>query len=192
MQGARLRLTWALLVQQGKVFLPGWFLWSLVLYRCEGMSPLFWQGVCLGGYLLLIALIDWRYGYIFDRMLLAMALTGVVGAAFRPVAIAPGEVLMSSLLGGGLLLLLRLLSQGGMGDGDIKFMVALGVWFSWQEVLLTLLAAFCAGGAAAAYLLQSRRRALGDSIPFAPFLAGGAALTLLYGRMLIDWYRSLL
>ena len=75
-----------------------------------------------------------------------------------------------------------------MGGGDGKLAAMLGAWFGWQGMLLSsfLACAFGAGlgGAAIALKLLNRR----TPIPFGPFLALGAMLTLFWGDRLIAGY----
>ena len=187
-----MRLTWNLLWQQQKIFLLGWLLWGGVLYQRYDVSYPMGRGFALGGFLILIGVIDWRYGYIFDRMLLAMAVGGTGWSVVVFHKLAWQEILLSASLGSIILLALRYFSRGGMGEGDIKFMAALGFWVTWEESLLTLLLAFWAGSLAAVYLLCLRKKTLRDSIPFGPFLAGSAMAVLWGGDVIIQWYRSLL
>lgn len=186
-----MRLTWWLIAGQRKAFLPLWLLWTVLLFQRGAFSAWTLWGSLLGGFLLLIALIDGRYGYIFDRMLLAMAAAGLGFGAL--LSTGPGtRVWLGALLGGGVLFLLRWLSRGGIGDGDVKFMVALGCWFTWEEMLLTLLFSFWTGGLAALWLLGLRRKTLRDAMPFGPFLSGSALLVFWAGEAILSWYRSFL
>ena len=186
-----MRLTWQLIARQQKAFLPLWLLWSVLLYQRGAFSPWTLRGVLLGVFLLLIALIDGRYGYIFDRLLLAMAAMGLGYEVL--LSPWPGtEMLLGVFLGSGILLLLRWISRGGVGAGDVKFMAALGCWFSWEEILLTLLFAFWIGGFAALWFLGVRHKNLRDMLPFGPFLAGSALLVFWAGDAIMVWYRSFL
>ena len=97
-------------------------------------------------------------------------------------------MLIASFMGGGLLLLIAVVSKGGMGGGDIKFAAALGLCFGWQSLLLTLLLSFALGGIGGALLLALKLKSRKDFIPFGPFIALGALITLLYGNTIITWY----
>lgn len=78
-----------------------------------------------------------------------------------------------------------------MGGGDGKLAAMLGAWLGWQGMLLSSFIA-CAlgafgGGTAIALHLISRK----NPIPFGPFLALGAVITLFWGDRLIGWYLQL-
>jgi leader peptidase (prepilin peptidase)/N-methyltransferase len=67
----------------------------------------------------------------------------------------------------------------GMGDAKLAFLI--GAMLGSDVVSALLLAAFSAGFVAALYVVIAGRRALRASIPFGPFLAGGAAVALVIG-----------
>ncbi|MEM6713923.1 MAG: A24 family peptidase, partial [Cyanobacteria bacterium P01_C01_bin.147] len=75
-----------------------------------------------------------------------------------------------------------------MGGGDGKLAAMLGAWLGWSGMLLSSFLA-CAlgaliGGGAIALRLTTRQ----NPIPFGPFLALGALITLFWGDRLITWY----
>ncbi len=83
------------------------------------------------------------------------------------------------------------LGQTAMGGGDAKLAAMLGAWLGWQGVLLSsflacVVGALVGGGAMALGLLNRRQ-----PMPFGPFLALGAVLTLWWGDFLIGTYRAL-
>jgi leader peptidase (prepilin peptidase)/N-methyltransferase len=78
-----------------------------------------------------------------------------------------------------------------MGGGDGKLAALLGAWLGWQGMLLSsflacALGAFIGGGAIALGLLNRR-----TPVPFGPFLALGAVITLFWGDRIISWYLQL-
>lgn len=104
-------------------------------------------------------------------------LTGVIGAVLG-IWIFDGIGLLGSVL----------LGQTAMGGGDGKLAALLGAWLGWQGMLLSsflacVLGAFIGGGAIALRLLSRR-----DPIPFGPYLALGAVMTVFAGEPLINWY----
>jgi leader peptidase (prepilin peptidase)/N-methyltransferase len=95
------------------------------------------------------------------------------------------------LLGGGLFLLIAIVSNGGMGGGDIKLMAVLGFWFGWQQLLLLMLLSFLSGAVISVGLLALKIKGRKEAIPFGPFIALAAYVTSLYGQNLIHWYLNL-
>jgi leader peptidase (prepilin peptidase)/N-methyltransferase len=57
--------------------------------------------------------------------------------------------------------------------------------------VIGILAGFLLGGVAGVALLASGMRGRKDMIPFGPYLAAGAVLSLLWGARLADAYLSL-
>ena len=137
--------------------------------------------------LVAITFIDMDHQIILDGMLVVL---GALGLALQLWTGAVGIVSMlaGALAGGGLLLLLAVISRGGMGGGDVKFAAALGFWLGWPGILLCLLISFVAGGAISLFLLLAKLRGRKDFIPFGPFIALGAWVALLYGREILSWY----
>lgn len=155
-----------------------------VSFWLHGWSWLTVQSWLLLPFLLLISLIDYDCQLIFDRVLIFLAAFGLaqqwLGGFFAPL-----ETLLAVLLGGGLMLVIALASRGGMGGGDIKFVAALGCWFGWPQILLLLLLAFISGGLIGALLLASGKKGRKDAVPFGPFLALAAWLTLWFEAALL-------
>lgn len=78
--------------------------------------------------------------------------------------------------------------QAAMGGGDAKLAAMMGAWLGWKNLLLAgflacLIGSFV-GGAAIALGLLSRRQAM----PFGPFLALGAAITVFLGELILSTY----
>ncbi|HDD62641.1 MAG: prepilin peptidase [Chloroflexota bacterium] len=95
-------------------------------------------------------------------------------------------------LGFGVLFLIALLAPGAMGMGDVKLVVFLGLAVGFPEIIIVLFLAFVLGGLVAGILLALKKLGPKDQVAFAPYLALGGLITLLYGTQLIDlWVRSL-
>lgn len=78
--------------------------------------------------------------------------------------------------------------QAAMGAGDAKLAAMLGAWLGWKYLLLTgflacACGAFVGGGAIALGILNRRQ-----PMPFGPFLALGAAITVFAGEALLSAY----
>ena len=75
--------------------------------------------------------------------------------------------------------LIRLSFPRGIGGGDEKMALLLGLMLGFSDALTALFCAIFAGGIVAAVLLLSGRRGRKDAIPYGPFLALGGIVSLL-------------
>lgn len=144
----------------------------------------------LSAFLLLIALIDYDWQMIYDRVAICFALCGIAlwplgGEGIQQLLVLHGA---AAGIGFAVLLLIALVSRGGMGFGDVKFAAAAGLWLNWPQMLLMLFSAFVVGGVSCLLLLFLRLKRRKDLIPFGPFLTFGVWLAYVYGDRMIDWY----
>ncbi len=93
------------------------------------------------------------------------------------------EVLAGGALAGGVLLVPSLLTGGvGMGMGDVKLALFVGLAIGFTNAAPAMLIMSLGGGTVAAFLLVTGLRGKGEPIPYAPFIsAGGLAVLLLQG-----------
>jgi prepilin signal peptidase PulO-like enzyme (type II secretory pathway) len=98
------------------------------------------------------------------------------------VVLLTGSVSLSGLLvGSGFLFFLWVITSGeGIGFGDVKLMIPLGLLFGSSATMLLLALAFMFGGAVGAYLLLTKQATRKTAIPFGPYLAGVAMVFLLF------------
>lgn len=138
-------------------------------------------------FLVVITFIDIDHQLILDKVLVWLAGTGVaINLWLNSLNIL--DMLLAALVGGGIMLVIAVASRGGMGGGDIKFAAALGIWLGWKLTLLTLFLAFILGGLGGVIVLLLKLKGRKDYIPFGPFIALGAFISLLYGNQIINWY----
>ncbi len=89
------------------------------------------------------------------------------------------------------LLVIHLISPGGMGFGDVRLAGFTGVmlgWLSIGHVLLGLFLGYLAGALWSLGLLAARKAGWRSLIFFGPFLAAGAVAAVLFGRPILSWY----
>jgi leader peptidase (prepilin peptidase)/N-methyltransferase len=83
----------------------------------------------------------------------------------------------------------RLLTgKEGMGYGDFKLLAALGAWFGWQMLPLTILLSSLVGAVIGLGLMAFRNHAREVPIPFGPYLAVAGWIALLWGTSLTEAY----
>jgi len=143
--------------------------------------------VATGFLLLLNAMTDLYSGFIYDAFALVL---GGVGMLFR---LGGGlnalfDGFLGALAGAGVIVVIILVSRGGMGWGDAWLMAGTGAALGWQLTLVALYLGFIVGGIVALGLLVLGIVKRKDPIPLGPFLAFGAFLSLLYGPSLWGWF----
>ncbi len=85
-----------------------------------------------------------------------------------------------------------LLTRGrGMGGGDLKLGLLIGLGFGFPNSLMVLLLSFVYGSVVAVGLLLFGKKKFGHTVPFGPFLTLGGLTVLFWGDQIMRWYLSL-
>ncbi|MFD0268733.1 prepilin peptidase [Streptomyces sp. NPDC127106] len=138
--------------------------------------------------LVLLALVDLAVHRLPD--VLTLPLAAAAAAALGAAALVPGAAgsWRLALLGGAALgaayLLLFLINPAGMGFGDVKLAIALGValgWYGWGVWLFGAFLGFLYGALYGLGLVLRSPNGRKQSFPFGPFMAAGALTGLLLG-----------
>lgn len=124
---------------------------------------------------------------------------GIVLGLIGSLVVLPAGIVNSVLgvlVGGGLLWFLAWVSpyifgKEGMGLGDVKLIAMVGAFLGWKPVLLTILIGSLVGSIVGGSLIAMNRLSRRQYIPFGPFLALGAVLSLLFHEPLLAWYWGL-
>jgi len=159
----------------------------VVAYAAFGPSVNFLVACVLLPVLVALTAIDLDHQMIPDAITLPGIVVGlVINVVGRRISWL--DCAIGILLGGGLFLVIILVSRGGMGGGDLKLGAMLGAFLGWQALLVALFVAIVLGGAIGAVLLATGRRGRKDPIPFGPFLAAGGAMALFWGERAFGWW----
>ncbi|WP_199425650.1 prepilin peptidase [Thermaerobacillus caldiproteolyticus] len=139
--------------------------------------------------LMIIVVSDLRYMVIPDRVLLAFAAILIPERMFVPLS-PWWDSLVGAGVGFSLLLLIAVISKGGMGGGDIKLFALLGFVLGWKMVLLSFFLSTLYGTifGLVGMAFGSVRR--GEPMPFAPYIVLGTLTTYFFGQALIEWYKQ--
>lgn len=97
-------------------------------------------------------------------------------------------VLTASGLSATFILLIILTKGKGMGWGDVKYVLFLGLALGFPNSLLAIFLAFLLGAVFSLALIALRKKSFGQTIPFGPFLSSGALIALVLGGQIINWY----
>jgi leader peptidase (prepilin peptidase)/N-methyltransferase len=145
--------------------------------------------------MIVITFIDLDYQIIPDGITIPGIFIGLMaGAVFLPDPFARDsllgfrESLVGLVSGGGLFYLIAVLSRGGMGGGDIKMMAMVGAFMGWKSILLTTFVGSLLGSLIGIFLIVVKGRGRKTKVPFGPFLAAGALLTLFCGQEIAAFY----
>ncbi|SDK52104.1 prepilin peptidase [Natronincola ferrireducens] len=164
----------------------------VLLYIQFGLSLQFMAYGALASILLAISMIDYYHQIIPDGMVILIFLIGLVYKAVHMLLYDTSFPLLNSigglLMGGGFFLLIAIISNGGMGGGDIKLMGVLGFWLGWKTTLLMMLLSFLIGGGLSVLLLAFKKKSRKEAVPFGPFIALAAFITICWQREILTWY----
>jgi len=145
--------------------------------------------------LLAIALIDLEHFIVPNRIvfpMLAISLPLLATAALLDGEVRPLVTgVVGALIASNGLLLLNLVNPRGMGMGDVKLALLLGLflgWLSLGHVALGLFLGFLFGAIGGILLISLGLKTRKDPVPFAPFLAAGTVVAVLAGNALLDRY----
>lgn len=138
-------------------------------------STLFW-----GTFLL--SRIDYQEKQIPNKVIAALLVIRLVFLAYeayisadywRSSFIYP---LLGAAIGGGIMVVVLLLSRKGLGMGDVKLFLAIGMYVGSTEIIATLFYTCLISAVFGIVLLIIKKAKLTDSIPMAPFAFIGVAI----------------
>jgi leader peptidase (prepilin peptidase)/N-methyltransferase len=168
----------------------------LILYLRFGLGrelAVYWP---LSYVLLVLSFIDLHERILPDKVTLPGIAVGLIVAPLTGLTTLPAS-LIGAAAGGGALYLIAIagtavFGKESMGGGDIKLAAMLGAFLGWQSVIVFLFIAFFVGAVVGVAVLAARRSEADHTIPFGPFIALGAFLTMAWGNAIVQWYLTTL
>ncbi len=180
-------------------------------------STLFWAYAVIALWLLIsytcitLAAIDLRLQIIPDQCNILLGIIGVALVVIRALHLvtyesflgsygstlgAPNSPTISALIAAGVALLffggiVYLTKERGMGMGDVKLAIPLGIILGWPDSFVAFAAAFIVGSLIGGIMLLRRKATMKAALPFGPFIIIGVFVAVFYGEMLARWYFSL-
>jgi leader peptidase (prepilin peptidase) / N-methyltransferase len=140
--------------------------------------------------LLIITVSDLSEKIIPDKVLLFF----VVPLALLRLTAAPLDPWWDAFLGGAagfaLLLIVAVVSKGGVGGGDIKLYGVVGLLLGLSGMFLSLFLAAAAGLVFGLIGMKTKGWGRKTEVPFGPFIALGAVTVYFAGETLIELYAS--
>jgi leader peptidase (prepilin peptidase)/N-methyltransferase len=126
-------------------------------------------------------------GIVFHIVLGYELEAGLAGLVKQLMTAIVGAVLGLWLLDAIAILSYLILRKDGMGGGDVKLAAMMGAWLGWRYLLLAIFIAAVAG-----VLIANKKLGQKKPIPFGPFLALGAVISLSYGKAILYIYLHLM
>ncbi len=143
-----------------------------------------------------ITIVDLRHYIIPDGLTLTLLAAGLL-ASFLPGDLPPLQSILGGLTGAGTLLAIGWLGKlafrkgNAMGGGDIKLLAAVGVIWGAKIALLTIFFGSLSGAVVGGATLLLGKLHKSHRIPFAPFLALGLWVAVLFGDTMVRGYLRL-
>ncbi|MFI6641990.1 prepilin peptidase [Streptomyces sp. NPDC050504] len=161
-----------------------------LLAAATGFRPELAVWLPLVPFAVLLSVVDRRVHRLPDHLTLPLAV--VVPLLLGGAALLPGAggawttALLGGLALGGAYFVLFLINPNGLGFGDVKLAVPLGValgWYGWDVLFAGAFAGFLFGTVYGLGLMVSRRGGRKTAIPFGPFMIAGGMAGMLLGAV---------
>jgi leader peptidase (prepilin peptidase)/N-methyltransferase len=171
-------------------FIAGIF--SLTLYLKFDLSLNYFVYLAFCYALLVITFIDLDHQIIPDVISLPGIVVGLALSPFLP-HITFLESFAGVIAGGGALLSIALLyslltKREGMGAGDIKLLAMIGAFLGLKAVIVTVFLGSLIGSIIGITVMLKEKKDSRYAIPFGPFLAIGAFISLFWGNAIMEYY----
>lgn len=144
----------------------------LISFLKIGLNIKFIEVSILSCILIIISFVDIEYRIIPDKIILFLFAMGISFCLLGCISVK--GAFYGMLFGGGIILLLALISPGAIGGGDIKMMFAIGLILGTYKVIAALFLSFILAAVISVFLLLFRIKGRKDYIPFGPFLSLGS------------------
>ncbi|MGG0644513.1 prepilin peptidase [Sporosarcina gallistercoris] len=140
--------------------------------------------------LVIITVSDIMYMLIPNKVLLPFGMAIALLRFFSPLS-PWWDSLLGAAVGFLVLLLIAIVSKGGMGGGDIKLFFVIGLVLGTQLTLLTLFLAAFIGSLVGILYLRKTKQGRKTPVPFGPSIAVAAVISYFCGDTLVGWYLTL-
>jgi len=119
---------------------------------------------------------------------LILTMLGAWALTMTPKLFVDTEAAISLLLGallgfgvgGGLFLLVYVVSRKGLGGGDVKFMAAAGLYLGFSGTMTSMLVGTILAALTGLVLILIKKLGRKDQMPLAPFIYAGILVTVFY------------
>ena len=156
------------------------FLLSVFLGRPQESPLQFWLGLLVIVLLVFSAVFDWKYMILPDFSTFILMFGGHIGP--------PLQLILSALAAAGFLLILNLITKGkGMGMGDVKLALFMGLFLGYPKIIIAFYVAFVVGAIYGLILIVFKKAKKKSQVPFGPFLILGTFVVWCFGNYLLSF-----
>jgi len=161
---------------------------ELINYEIFGQ---FWVYIFYALVLIFTFFYDYVYMVVSDLVLLP-----AIGAGLVLTILPFTPTITSTLLGAAILFafffLQILITKGkGLGGGDLRIGLFMGVILGWQLGLVAIVISYLIGSVVSIFLLLTKKAKMKTKIPLGTFLSLGTLITIVFGQNILDWYLNL-
>lgn len=156
-----------------------------------GWSDELWIGWTVISLFMIILVSDVAYMLIPDKILLFFMVIFMILRVSYPLS-PWWDSIVGASVGFSLLLLIAVVSKGGMGGGDIKLFAVIGFVLGTKIVLLSFLFASFYGAFFGIIGMLTGILKKKTLIPFGPYIVFGTLTAYFWGDSLLHWYVSFL
>jgi len=163
-----------------------------------GLSPALGIMAFYACLFIVVSVIDLDHGLILNKVVYPSLVVALLLALLpqpwltRWVVAGIANAAIGGAIGFGIFLLIAIISRGGMGWGDVKLAGLIGLATGFPLVFLSIIMAAILGGIVAVAMVIAKKKQRRQTIPFGPFLAVAAMITLLWGSNILTWYLGLM
>jgi leader peptidase (prepilin peptidase)/N-methyltransferase len=189
------RLFWVELAT-GLIF--AFLYWWCVIFKPELGIVTFGVMAFYACLFIIIFVIDLEQGLILNKVVYPGMVVALLLALYpwpwlnESIVMRVAYAALGGAIGFAIFLLIAIVSRGGMGWGDVKLAALIGLATGFPLVFLAIIMGAILGGIVAVALMIAKKRKSKETIPFGPFLAVAAMVTLLWGSNILEWYRGLM
>lgn len=155
------------------------------------LQPGYWLGV--GLILVGVFFADYYYGIIPETFVVSGVVLSLI---YRGVLVLSGAMmsrdfiysLFAAMGAWSFMYFLHMVTKGkGMGMGDVKYSILMGLILGWPRIIPGMLVSFVLGAVVGVSLIFKGKKKLGQTIPFGPFLVIGTMIGLIWGEALFKF-----
>lgn len=163
----------------------------LGLYLKFGITVQFGALLILISLLIASSIIDYQLQIIPNKITYFGIILGLIfSLIFDYISIK--LALLGLIIPAGFLLLIALITKGGMGIGDVKFAAMIGTFIGPKLTLIGIFLGALIGSIIGLVLLLLGQKTRKSKLPFGPLIALGSLVMIFGGQKIINWYLELI